>query len=159
MIIHASIPADDPERVARVIAEVWRGEYFPFLFPQTFLVMAGDDRGSTIDVARRGKEIFPAETSMSFRINASPSPHSEVHLNIATPLSVDEALAIAKREGWTARVCDRGGVFNVIEFWLENKFMLELMTEAESKRYRGSMTPANVRAMIARRPSPGPEAG
>jgi len=26
MTIHASIPADDPERVARVIAELWRGE-------------------------------------------------------------------------------------------------------------------------------------
>ena len=159
MIIHASIPADDPERVARVIAEVWRGEYFPFLFPQTFLVMAGDDRGTTIDVAPRGKEAVPAETSMSFRINASPSPHSEVHLNIATPLSVDEALGIAKRESWTARVCDRGGVFNVIEFWLENKFMLELMTEAESKRYRRFMTPSNVRAMITRGPSTRPKSG
>ncbi len=72
-----------------------------------------------------------------------------MHLNIATP-SVDEALAIAKREGWTARVCDRGVVYKVIEFWLENKFMLELMTEAELKRYQGFMTPANVRAMIAR---------
>jgi hypothetical protein len=82
-----------------------------------------------------------------------------VHLNIATPLSMDEALAIAKREGWTARVCDRGPVYKVIEFWLENKFMLELMTEAESKRYRGFMTVANVRAMIARGPSPRPDAG
>ncbi len=60
MIIHASIPADDPERVARVIAEVWRGEHFPFLFPQTFIVMAGDDRGNMIEVAPRGKEICPA---------------------------------------------------------------------------------------------------
>lgn len=154
MLIRASIPADDPERVARVIAEVWRGEYFPFLFPQTFLVMAGDDRGSTIDVAPRGKEVFPAETNMSFRVNASPSPHSEVHLNIATPLGVDEALAITKREGWTARVCDRGVVYKVIEFWLENKFMLELMTEAELKRYQAFMTPTNVRGMIAKGPSP-----
>jgi hypothetical protein len=129
MIIHASIPADDRERVARVIAEVGRG-----------------DRGSTIDVAPRGKEVVPAETSMSFQINASPSPHRGVQLNLATPLSLDEALGIAKREGWTARVCDRGGVFNVIEFWLENKFMLELMTDAEE-----------MRAMIARGPSPRPK--
>jgi hypothetical protein len=128
-------------------------------FREPYLVMAGDDRGSTNDVAPRGKEVIPAETSMSFRNSASPSPHSEVHLSIATPLTVDEALAIAKREGWTARVCDRGGVFNVIEFWLENKFMLELMTEAELKRYTGFMTPANVRAMIASGPSPGPKAG
>jgi len=121
--------------------------------------MAGDDRGSTIDVAPRGKEVFPAETNMSFRVNPSPSPYSEVHLNVATPLSLEEALTIAKREGWKARVCDRGEVFKVIEFWLENKFMLELMTEAESKRYRDFMTTANVRAMIAKGPSPRPEAG
>jgi hypothetical protein len=145
MIIHASVPADDPERVARVIAELWRCEYFPFLLPQHFLVMPGDERGTQIEVGPRGKQIVPAETMMSFQLNASPSPHTEVHLNIATPLTVDEALAIAKREGWTARVCDRGGVFKVIEFWLENKFMLELMTENESQRYRTFMTPANVR--------------
>jgi len=96
---------------------------------------------------------------MSFQVNGYPSRHSEAHLNISTPLSADEALAIAKREGWTARVCDRGGVFSVIEFWLENQFMLELMTEAEWKRYRGVMTPANVRAMMARGPSKGPKAG
>jgi hypothetical protein len=145
MIIHASVPADDPERVARVIAELWRCEYFPFLLPEHFLVMPGDERGTQIEVGPRGKQIVPAETMMSFQLNPSPSPHTEVHLNIATPLTVDEALAIAKREGWTARVCDRGGVFKVIEFWLENKFMLELMTEHESQRYRTFMTPSNVR--------------
>ncbi len=58
-----------------MIAQLWRSEYFPFLFPQTFLVMAGDERGTTIEVAPRGKEIFPAETSMSFRVNESPSSH------------------------------------------------------------------------------------
>ena len=156
MIIHASIPADNPERVGRVIAEVWRGDCLPFLFPQTFLVMAGDDRGTTIEVAPRGKEIFPAETSMSFRVNGAPSPHSEVHLNVATPLNVDEVLAIARREGWTARVCDRGGKFSVIEFWLENKFMLELMTATEFERYAALMKPAIIRAIIAQGPPPRP---
>jgi hypothetical protein len=150
VIIHASIPADDPERVARVIAELWRGESFPF-FAGTFIAMANDDRGSQIEVAKRGNEIAPAENEMTFRVNKSPSAHTEVHLNVQTPLSVDEALAIAKREGWTARVCDRGGSFKVIEFWLENKFMLELMTEEETKRYRSIMIPGKFRAMIAAR--------
>jgi hypothetical protein len=30
MIFHASVPADDPERVARALAEVLRGEHMPF---------------------------------------------------------------------------------------------------------------------------------
>jgi hypothetical protein len=154
MIIHASVPADNTERVARVIAELWRCEYFPFLIPQHFVVLAGDERGSLIEVGPRGKQIAPGETTMSFQLNPSPSPYGEVHLNIATPLAADEVLSIAGREGWTARVCDRGGVFKVIEFWLENKFMLEVMTERESQRYRSFMKPANVRAMIDRSAPP-----
>lgn len=152
MIIHASVPADDTERVARVIGELWRCEYFPFLFPGHYLVAAGDDRGTQIEVGPRGKQIVPAETMMSFQPNPAPSPYSEVHLNIATPLTVDEVLAVAKREGWTARVCDRGGVFKVIEFFLENKFMLELMTADELQRYQSFMRPENLRMIGQKRP-------
>lgn len=52
MIIHASVPADDTARVARVISELWRCEHFRFLFPQHYLVVAGDDRGTQIEVGR-----------------------------------------------------------------------------------------------------------
>jgi hypothetical protein len=157
MIIHASVPADDTARVARVLGELWRCEYFPFLFPGHFLVVAGDERGTQIEVGPRGKQIVPAETMMSFESNPSPSPYSEVHLNIATPLAVDEVLAIAKREDWTARVCDRGGAFKVIEFFLENKFMLELMTDDELRRYQHFMKPENLR-MIGKKVPPPPRA-
>jgi len=157
MIIHASVPADDTARVARVIGELWRCEYFPFLFPEHFLVVAGDERGTQIEVGPRGKQIVPAETMMSFQLNPAPSPYSEVHLNIATPLTVNEVLGVAKREGWTARVCDRGGVFKVIELFLENKFMLELMTEHALHRYQSFMKPENLR-MLGKKAPPTPRA-
>ena len=150
MIFHASVPADDPERVARVLAELWRGECYPFLLPRTFIVFANDDRGSELEIAPRGFELIAAPQQVGAQINPSPSPYNEVHLNIATPLSLGEVLAIASREGWIARECDRGGVFKVIEFWLENKFMLELMTESEAARYRNAMTPAFWREYLAR---------
>jgi hypothetical protein len=142
MIFHASIPADDPEQVARVLADLCRCEYFPFIAPQTFVVIPGDDRGTELEIAPRGLELTPAEREVGFQKRADASTYNEVHLNIATPLSLEEVLGIAKREAWTARLCDRGGAFNVIEFWLEDKFMLELMTERELKRYRNVMTAA-----------------
>jgi hypothetical protein len=156
MIIHASVPADDPARVARVISELWRCEYFPFLFPQHFLVVAGDERGTQIEVGPRGKLIVPGETMMSFESSSTPSAHSEVHLNIATPLTVEAVLAVGRREGWTARVCDRGGIFKVIEFFLENRFMLELMTDEELLRYQHFMKPENLRMIGSKAP---PEQG
>ena len=141
MIYHASVPADDCERVARVIAELWRGTYHPFIAPGTFIVLANDSHGTELEVAPRGTELIPAENEVGFQRNPIASPFSEVHINMATALSYDEVLAIAAREGWTARVCDRGGFFKLVEFWLENKFMLELMSAAESARYRSMMNP------------------
>jgi len=91
-----------------------------------------------------------APEHVSFQSNPNPSPYNEVHLNIATALSADEVSAVAAREGWIARVCDRGGAFKVIEFWLENKFMLELMTDEELERYRRTVTPAFWREQLAR---------
>lgn len=137
MIIHASIPADEPERVARVIADLWRGTYAPFpVVPGVFTARAGDERGTQVEVGPRGREAIPGERQIDFRTNPTPSPYSEVHLNIYSPLSAEEILAIAAHEGWKARRCDRGGVFRLIEFWLENKFMLEVMNDHEWTRYK-----------------------
>ena len=137
MIIHASIPADEPERVARVIAELWRGTYAPFpIVPGVFTARAGDERGTQIEVGSRGREAVPGDFQLGFRSNPTPSPYSEVHLNIYSPLSDEEVFAIAAREGWKALHCDRGPVFSLIEFWLENKFMLEIMNDQEWARYK-----------------------
>ena len=134
MLFHASIAADDPERVARVIGEIWRGHHGPFY--NSFIAWAGDDRGTQIEVYSRGAEIVPDSSAMSMGRNPSPSSYSPTHFAVATPLTEEEIYALAKREGWIARKCDRGGAFNVIEFWLENKFMLELLTEVEQARYK-----------------------
>jgi hypothetical protein len=147
MLFHASIPADNPEHVARVIAEIWRGESMPFPpVPGTFIAFAGDERGSEIEVGPRGREGYPADSEVGLKVNSSPSAYSETHLLLGTPLTEDEVLAIAAREGWIARLCDRGGAFKLIEFWLENKFMLEFVTAPEEKRYRAFMHPRNFRA-------------
>ena len=157
MIVHASVPAYDPERVARVIAELWQGFSMPFpVIPGVFVAMAGDDRGTQVEVGPRGQEGAPGADMVEFRRNASPSPYSEVHLNIYSPLSEAEILAIGAREGWTARVCDRGGFFKLVELWLENRFMLEVMNTREWERYK-----AMCQAVTARQgqPPPRPAAG
>jgi len=149
VINHASIPADEPERVARVIAELWRGEYFPFVFLGSFVVFAGDDRGTQIEVGPRGWENNPSKEQGDIQINPSPSPYSAVHLNVATPLSFDEIRAIGDREGWIVRLSPRGPGSRLIELWLENKFLLELMPPADMELYRRTTTIEGYRAAMA----------
>ena len=157
MLLHASIPADNPEHVARVIAELWRGEMMPFTpHPGAFMAWSGDDRGTELEVFPRGQVEFPSPGEVTVRKNPSPSPYSEVHFAMGTRLSFDEVLAIARREGWMAQRCDRGGLFCIVEFWVENKFLLELLPDTEQQRYIANMTPENCRALFRDYPTPPP---
>lgn len=152
MIFHASIPAAEPERVARVVAELWGSEYFPFVYPGSFVVLGGDNRGSLIEILPRGLMHTPGPQESQMVAGPSSPDYSEVHLNIATPLSRPRIEEIAAREQWLVRVCDRIA-FNVIEFWLENKIMLELMTPPELVRYQEFTTIENWRGLSAAGPS------
>jgi len=149
MLFHASIPADNPEHVARIIAELWRGEMMPFPpHPGAYMAWSGDERGTELEIFPRGQEEFPSPGEVTVRRNPSPSQNSECHIAMGTRLSFEEVLAIAKREDWMAQRCDRGGLFNIVEFWVENKFLLELMPDAEQKRYVENVTPKAFRTLF-----------
>jgi hypothetical protein len=135
MLFHASIPADDPKHVAGVLAEIWKTQFFPFVFPDSYVVISANDWGHNIEVCKRGDEQVPAAKEVGLRRNAAPSRFNEVHLLIGTTLSFAEIFAIARREGWIARKCDRA-LFNLVEVWIENKFLIEVVDQVEMERYR-----------------------
>jgi hypothetical protein len=58
MIFHMSIAADNPERAARIIAEVWQGSAHPFppFARGGWIAMSGDGRNSAIEIHPRGAE-------------------------------------------------------------------------------------------------------
>jgi hypothetical protein len=139
MIFHASIPADRPEHVAHVLAELWKGEAFRFPpIPGAYVAMAGDERSSTIEVYPRAMVIAPGASGEMCKPQASTSSESLscFHLAIATPLSADEIIAIGEREGWRAVRCNRGGFFDVIELWVENCLLIEVMTDDMQRDYQ-----------------------
>ena len=153
MIFHASIPANEPERVARVIAELWKGQTVPFPpIPGTWMAFSGDARGSEIEVSPRNIAFIPGANEIAYRDQPETPQHSSAHLLIASVLDADEILAIAQREGWTARKCRRGAPgamgFDLIEFWVENVFMLEVATAESSRQYLDFMTGAPAREMF-----------
>lgn len=143
MIFHASIPADDPERVARVMAEIWRGEAFPFPpWPGGFVAVAGDDRGTTLEVYPRAHTIAPGEGGEGARplIDPTVGRFGCFHVATATDRSAEDIFAIGRREGWRTVRCRRGGLFEVIELWLENVLMVEVMTADMQADYLAAVT-------------------
>lgn len=152
MLFHLSIAAHDPRHVAEVIAEFWRGEAFPFpsVTPGGWIALAGDDRGTAI-------EIYPIDTVLreaegdadSCGERTGQTRFTATHAAIATPLSEAEVMVIAAREGWPAKYRKRGGAFGVIELWIEGRQMVELLTQEMQAEYLATMKADNYRAMFA----------
>jgi len=153
MIFHASIPADDPERVARVLGEILGGGYSPFhVGRQSFMSRAGADDEAAIEVYPRDEIMMPgtgeAEMVQMGQLD-NPPRYGCFHLAIGTKLSKEEIIAIGKREGWRAVHCNRGP-FEVVEFWLENSLMIEFLDAKMQAQYKARRTwrPAD-RATVA----------
>jgi hypothetical protein len=133
LILHASIPAGDTGQVAQVLAKIWHAEYFQFVFPGSFVMLAGNARATMIEVCRRADEQMPEKVDVGLRRSPTPSTCNQIHLNLATPPSIEQILALAMREGWIARVRDRA-VLNLAEVWIENRFLIELVPQKEAAR-------------------------
>jgi hypothetical protein len=73
----------------------------------------------------------------AFRTDSSATGATATHATIALDRSEHEILAVAEREGWRALRLPRVP-FDVIEFWIENTIMLELMTPDMAAAYRSS---------------------
>jgi hypothetical protein len=137
MIHHLSIPARDPKHVASVLIEIFGGTVTGFgPYPNSFIAWMGDEHGTAIEVYPTGTEMFPDRGGgqANFRHNARMSGFIATHAAVSTPRSTAEIAAIARREGWRAVELPRGPN-NVVEFWIENAVMLELLTPQMQRDY------------------------
>lgn len=154
MLFHLSIEADDPRRVAHVLAEIWGGEAAPFppVATGSWVALAGDERGTIVEVYPRGTELHEAAGDADATGVAGPARrHNATHFAMATALDVNAVLGLAKREGWPAKVCSRSGKFGVIELWVEGCQLVEILTPAMQRQYLDTVTIANWWAMLAAR--------
>lgn len=157
MLFHVSIEADDPRRVSTVLAEIFGGVAAPFppVGEGSWVALAGDDRGTLIEVYPRGTELHIGEGDAdAFGIQGPRQRNNAVHLAMATNFPLERIFAIGEREGWPVKYCKRGGQFGVIELWIDGCQMVEVLTPEMQREYRDSLTIDNWMEMVeARRPA------
>lgn len=150
MLFHMSIAAQDPRHVAAVIAELWAGEAFPFppVSDNGWIAVAGDERGSAVEVYPVDIVLREAEGDAdAWGESTGQVTYTATHAALATALDSAAVLAIARREGWPAKYRKRGGLFGVIEMWIEGRQMVEVLTPEMQDEYRAAMRMDGWRAM------------
>ncbi|MFN6564151.1 MAG: hypothetical protein RMY28_030770 [Nostoc sp. ChiSLP01] len=151
MIHHISIAANNPRHVAEVLAKLLGGKVAPFpSHPGSFVAVAMDEQGTLIEVYPLGTELIPGdgEQQVKFRENKNCSQFDAVHAAVSVPVSKKEIEEIAASEGWRALHCSRGK-FEVVEFWIENRLMIELLSPEIVSQYLNFLEKQNLEKFFA----------
>jgi hypothetical protein len=137
MIHHLSIAAHDPKHVAEVLAEFMDGAAVPFPpNPGSFFALQNDEHGTGVEVYPAGSELRPggAEGAGFVRHPAHEPGFGATHFALSVAAEPERIEAIARREGWKCFTCQRGG-FGVVEVWIENATMVELLPPVFARQY------------------------
>ncbi|WP_448570155.1 hypothetical protein [Trichothermofontia sp.] len=154
MIHHLSIAAANPKHVADVLAELWQGKAYPFpMYPDSYIAFAGDDYGTAIEVYPLGSELVPGRPDLpALQAENSSAQFTATHVAISVPLNPEQIEQIAAREGWQTLRGNRGPFFQVVEFWVENRVLLELLPPEMAQQYTAFSTPANWEQLVLAAP-------
>jgi len=149
MIHHLSIAAENPEHVAGVLAEIMGGIVVPFPpNPGSFFALQMDEHGSGVEVHPAGLELVPnGQHGGGFGKHARPVGFGAVHFALSVQTDAATVEEIANREGWQCFNCNRGP-FHVIEVWLENETMVEVLPPEYAAEYLAFTRPDQVTAAM-----------
>ncbi len=156
MIHHLSIAARDPKHVAGVLAELMGGAAVPFPpNPGSFFALQLDEHGSGVEVYPTGTELQPggAEGAGFAKNREAGRGFGATHFALSVATEADAVEAIASREGWQCYRCNRGP-FHVIEVWVENQSMVEILPPEFAAEYLAFTRPEKIAAAMANAPTP-----
>jgi len=160
MIHHISIPVQDVKNVAKVLSELTGWPARPFLgpVPGAMMLFAEDGQGTAIELYPAGTYLSPADGSQQVAIaRGEEIVHSGFHALISIDTDRETIQRIGDREGWRTLQCWRGPpgrpLFELFEFWIENRVMLELATPDMLPNYLKIATAAGQDA-VASGPAP-----
>lgn len=136
MIHHFSIPAHDPARVAQVLADLLGGRAyrFPGPLPGAAMAVSGDRHGTMIEIYPETAVMAPGEGEAPVAYRNAPADRSPAGFHVLLSVPHDRAAIerIGAAAGWRTRFFSRAApglppVFHVVEVWVENRLLLEVV--------------------------------
>lgn len=136
MIHHFSISAREPVQVARVLADLIGGRAyrFPGPLPGATMAVSGDRHGTMIEVYPEDVVMAPGEgeAPVAYRTTPSDRAHAGFHALLSVPHDRATIERIGQAAGWRTKFFSRAApglppVFHVVEVWVENRLLLEVV--------------------------------
>jgi hypothetical protein len=153
MIHHLSIAARDPQHVAGVLAEIMGGKSVPFPpNPGSFFALQLDEHGSGVEVYPAGTELRPGGDNGGSFVRKEARGFAPTHFALSVTTDAAKVKAVAGREGWHCFDCNRGP-FHVIEVWVENEQMVEVLPPEYAAEYLAWTKPAEIASKMASAPT------
>jgi hypothetical protein len=141
MIHHTSIAAEDPRHVASVLAELMGGRAYPFpMYSGAFVAFAPDEHGTAVEIYPSGTALIPDDGDLPPLVTRPNEGFVAGHVAMSVPLEPEAIRHIAEREGWRVQRRSRGPFFEVMEVWVENRFLFELLTPEMAASYTTRVT-------------------
>lgn len=149
MIHHISTAVRDPLHVSQVLAEILQGQSIPFPGHRgSYIALAFDAYGTMIELHPIGAALVPGNIipeADKLLQNPTRANYSANHVAISVPINIAQIQAIATREGWQMVYCNRGDrYFEVVELWIENQFLIELLSPEILDKYLDFMAPESL---------------
>lgn len=134
MVYSISVAVDIPLRTAIALAEIWKSRYLPLVpLPNSYLVLPTNDLGTAVEIHPKNTELCVSESEIAsdfFRSQFATEP-MRIRGAIAVAALREAIEQIAAREQWKTQ-SHRFGLFEVVELWIDHKFMLELLPGSRS---------------------------
>ena len=149
MIHHLSIAAQDPKRAADTLAELMGGTAVPFPpNPGSFFALQLDEHGSGVEVYPAGTQLEPGGAVGGSFVKKEARGFGSTHFALSVATDATTVKRIAENAGWQCYDCNRGP-FHVIEVWVENQTMVEVLPPEYAREYLDFTRPEKFVAALA----------
>jgi hypothetical protein len=137
MIHHMSLPLPDPQSAAHKLASltgglVLRAPSPPFPRGAWFVVL-GDDAGGMLELLP-DRVILDPEVPLGIGHRGDAPGRSAAHVLVTSPLSTDEIVAFARKEGWRTDAVE-SGLFEIVKVWVQGALLVEFIPQDKVSRY------------------------
>lgn len=130
-IKHLSVVVKNPERAAKVVAELANGkaeQFFSKYMQGAWVCMWGGDTDELIEFLPEGYLMYPTDLGANFKAASEKHGYNSTHFQLEVDIPVESLKAVASKHNCHHYFRPRFGG-PLYEVWIEDQFLVEFVSD------------------------------